>query len=425
MLLTIVNVFSYMDRMALSVLVPSIKAELHLSDSQVGLLTGLAFSMFYASCGIPLARWADRSIRINIVALALSAWSVMTSVSGIAQNFWHLFAARMGVGVGEAGCGPAAQSMLCDYVPLRRRAEVFAIHNSGNVAGLMVGMIFAGWLGEILGWRWTFVVLGIPGIVLALIVKLTIREPIRGTFDARPDESVERKFSEVVAELWRCQTYRLLVAMYVLNGFVQYGLNQWWPSFYTRVGGLNLAWVGVHLGLALGVGAMAGSLIGGLLANKYASRDVRLPLIIGAVATLLATPFALASLFVASPVLSMTLTSLTVLLWTLSHGPIVATITSVVTPRTRATAISLALFAAAMLGFGLGPLCVGILSDWLRPVLGVEALRFALVLPVALSPLMAVVLFAAARALPRDLQRIGESDFSLAAAKKVRSNCDC
>lgn len=155
-LLTIVSVFSYIDRMARAAVAPAIKRDLDLSDSQVGVLTGLAFSVFYAICGIPIARWADRGVRRDILTLALTTWSVMTALSGIAHHFWHLFLARVGIGAGEAGCLPSAQSIICDYVPLQRRANIFAIHNLGNYAGMLLGLTFGGWLGVTVGWRWTF-----------------------------------------------------------------------------------------------------------------------------------------------------------------------------------------------------------------------------------------------------------------------------
>lgn len=403
-LLTVVNVFNYMDRMALAVLSPAIKADLQLSDAQLGLLIGFAFAAFYAICGIPIARWADRGIRRNIIAVALATWSAMTALSGAAQNFWHLFVARVGVGAGEAGCIPPAQSMICDYVPLKRRSGVFAIHTFGIYAGMMLGMVLAGWLGDAIGWRWTFVALGLPGIALAVVVRSTLREPAREIFDAEQVEKTSLSFGRTLSVLWHCKTYRLLLLFFVANGFVQYGLNQWWPSFYTRVFGLSMSSVGVFLGMAIGAGSGIGLLIGGLLANKAAQRNVRLPLIIGAAATSLALPSALGSLFVSSAFHSIVLVSLSALLWSVSNGPVIATAYGVVTSRMRATAGAINVFSTSVLGFGLGPFCVGVLSDLLTPSLNVEALRYALVAPICLLPVMVALLYAASRALPNDLK---------------------
>lgn len=408
-LLAFVNVFNYMDRMALAVLLPSIKADLKLSDGQLGLLVGLAFSLFYAICGIPIARWADRGVRRNIIAMALATWSIMTALSGAAQNFWHLFLARMGVGMGEAGGLAPSQSILCDYVPLQRRSGIFAIQGFGAVIGVMSGMALAGWLGATIGWRWAFVVLGIPGVAFALLVKLTLREPLRGALDGAPDAGDQPSLSRTLGFLWRCRTYRLLTVLYALNGFAQYGLNQWWPSFYARIFELSLVSVGAKLGIAMGIGQAIGLLIGGAIANKAARRDVRLPLVIGAAATALALPAALGCLFVPSAPASIFLAALTALFWSVSNGPLVATAVSIVSSRMRATAGAVNILFAAVLGLGLGPLCVGVLSDLLTPSLGVQALRYALLAPVAVLPLMAVILYVASQALPNDLKGIGAS----------------
>lgn len=403
LLLTLVYALNFLDRMALAVLAPLVKADLHLSDAQLGLMVGLAFSLFFAICGIPIARWADRGTRRNIVALALAAWSAMTALSGLAQNAWQLFLARVGVGIGEAGCVPPSHSLLCDYVPLKQRAGTFAVYTFGVYAGMMLGMALAGTLGEAIGWRWTFIVLGLPGLVLAIVVKLTLSEPARGSFDGLTTRETHSLFGQTLRTLWRCKSYGLIALFMICNGFVQLGLNQWWPSFYTRTYGLGLSTVGVYLGVAIGVGSGTGLLLGGLLANKIGQRDVRLPLVFGAVATGLALPAGIASLFVASFHASIGLVGLTTLLWSIAHGPLTGALYSVTAPGMRATAGALALFAIAVLGYSLGPLCVGALSDGLAPTLGVESLRYALLAPIGLLPGMAVLLYVIARGLLADL----------------------
>jgi predicted MFS family arabinose efflux permease len=395
-LLTLVSVFSYVDRMALAALAPSIQRELNLSDSQLGLLTGLAFSIFYAIFGIPIARWADRGIRRNVLAIALTTWSVMTALSGAAVHFWHLFLARAGIGAGEAGCLPSAQSIICDYVPLRSRAGVFAIHNVGNYAGMMLGLMMAGSLGDFIGWRWTFLALGIPGVALAIVLRITLREPRRGAFDALPAADESRpSLTNVIATLRNSRTYCLLLSFYVLNGFVQYGLVQWWPSYYSRMSGLSMGAIGLYLGLAIGGGATLGSLTGGLIATKLSRPDTRVALKIGAAITLLAVPTAIASIFTSSIYLSVALVALTAFFWSVSNGPVIASAASVVTPTMRATSLSIIIFGTSVLGFGLGPLCVGMLSDLLSAPLGKEALRYALLAPICLLPGMAYVLYQA------------------------------
>jgi predicted MFS family arabinose efflux permease len=402
-LLSVVNVFNSMDRMALAVLAPHIKADLHLSDGQLGLLTGFAFAVFYAICGVPIARWADRGIRRNITALALATWSAMTALSGAALNFWHLFIARVGVGAGEAGGLAPALSLICDYVPPKRRPGVIAIHSIGLISGMMVGMGLASRLGEAIGWRWTFVVIGTPGLLFALIVRFTLREPARGFFDVdRERQEDSASFIGTLAVLWREKTYRLLMFVSVLNGFIQYGFSQWWPSFYARVFGVELAVVGVYLGLAIGVGSGIGLLLGGFLSNRAARRDIRLPLMIGAAAIVLAVPAALGSLFVSSATTSIVLVSVTVLLWSVQSAPVVATVYGTAPATMRATAGAVMTFFTSVLGFGLGPVCVGFLSDILSKTVGVEALRYALLAPALLLPFMAMGTYAAAKALTKN-----------------------
>lgn len=407
LLLTVVNVFNYMDRMALSVMLPYIKADLVLSDAQLGMLVGLAFALFYAICGIPIAMWADRGVRRNIIALALATWSLMTAISGAAQNFWHLFVARVGVGVGEAGCLPPAQSLLCDYVPLERRSGVFAVHTSGLVIGMMLGLALAGWLGETIGWRWTFVALGIPGLAVAILVRLTLREPQCGFFDAAQSDRTDSSLCGAAVFLWRCRTYRYLTYFGVANGFLQYGLSQWWPSFYSRIFELGSSAIGLYLGVGMGVGSGLGVLLGGLVSNKVAQRDIRLPLMAGAAAVGCTLSTVLGALFVPSPTVSLVLVSLSALLWSVPSGPLIAAIYSVVMPRIRATAGSISVFITSVFGFALGPLCVGLLSDALTPSYGAEGLRYALLAPLGVLPLMVITLFVAARALPNDLKAVG------------------
>jgi predicted MFS family arabinose efflux permease len=404
-LLCVVNLFNWMDRMVLAVLAPSVKADLALSDGQLGMIIGFAFAVFYAVSGLPIARWADRGVRRNIIALGLTIWSTMTALHGAAQNFWHLLLARIGVSGGEASSFPAGQSIICDYVPLKRRSGVMSLFVFGLYAGMMTGMALAGWLGEKLGWRWTFVAIGAPGLLLALIVRFTLREPQRGVLDAAPSDPMSLR--NAAAFLLECRTYKLLVLYLIMNGFVQHGLNQWWPSFYSRSFELNLSSVGVYLGIALGAGSGAGLLIGGLLSNKLAGKDMRLPLTVSAAGVALGLPTAVATLFYPSSTGSLLFVAVTSLLWNISQGPVIAAIASVVRSQMRATASAINIFLTAVFGMGLGPLFVGLLSDELMLSLGSESLRYALILPISLIPVMAFVLYSSARKFPDDLRRAG------------------
>jgi predicted MFS family arabinose efflux permease len=406
-LLCVITICNYMDRMALAVLSPLIKADLELSDAGLGLLIGLAFSLFYAVCGIPIARWADRGNRRNIIALAIGVWSVMTALCGAAQNFWHLFLARVGLGMGEAGSVTPGASILCDYVPLKRRSGALAVMGAGSSGGVLAGMVLAGWLGEEIGWRWTFVALGLPGIGLALLVRFTLREPVRGALDAAKDEKPNRSLRETVGFLWRSRTYRLITLYLISNGFVQYGLNQWWPSYYARMFEMSLSSIGIYLGVALGASGGLGVLAGGAIALRTGRRNVGLPLKISGWTVSASIPLVLASLFVPSVPHSIAYISLAAFFWGFAGGPVLAAQYSVVTSRMRATAGSLAIFLASVLGFGLGPFSVGVVSDLLAPSLGTESLRYALLVPAVTIAVMATALFGAARTLPADLEFLG------------------
>lgn len=405
-LLSVVTIFNSTDRVALALLAPLIKADLHLSDSDLGLLVGFAFFVFYAICGIPIGRWADRGIRRNIIALAILIWSAMTVLSGAAQNFWHLFFARVGVGMGEAGSFAPSASILCDHVPFKRRASVLAVLGFASAVGLLVGMAVAGWLGEIIGWRWTFVALGLPGVALAATVRFTLHEPVRGAADAFASvRSVSLR--DTLTFLWRCRTYRLIAIFLIANGFIQYGLNLWWPSFYARVFGLSLSSVGTYLGVAIGASGAVGVLSGGFIANRVARHDIRRPLAISAVALSLSAATATASLFVASLLASVLLVAVTGFLWGVSNGPVLAAQYSVVRPGMRATAGAAAIFVTSIFGFGLGPLSVGLVSDALAPSFGAESLRYALLVPVLMTVVTVFALLSASRTLPRDLAAVG------------------
>lgn len=406
-LLCVVTAFNYMDRMALAVLSPLVQADLQLSDAQLGLLIGFAFSVFYAVCGIPIGRWADRGVRRDIIAAAIGLWSVMTALTGAAQTFWHLFLARVGVGVGESGSITPGASLLCDYVPLKRRAGALAIMAFGTSVGVLSGMTLAGWLGEMFNWRVTFVLLGLPGLLLALVVRLTLREPARAATNLAGANDAPPSLGETVIFLYRCRTYRMVLLYLVANGFVQYGLNQWWPSFFSRLFALTPSSVGLYLGTAIGACGGIGVLMGGVIADKCVRHGLRRPLVIGAAAMSLSIPMAVGSLFAPSVGAAGVFVAVTALLWGIPGGAVLAAQYSVVTSRMRAAAGSIAIFLSSVLGFGLGPFSVGIVSDLLAPSLGAASLRYALLLPVVATVFTVVALLAAAKVLPDDLAAVG------------------
>lgn len=398
-LLCLANMFSYMDRTALSVLMPLIKRDLDLTDSQLGLLVGFAFFLFYAACGIPIARFADRSVRKNVIAVSLVVWSVMTALSGMSQNFWHLLLTRMGLGAGEAGCNPAAISLITDYAPRTKQPGVFALLALGMFLGSTLGLIFGGWLGVSIGWRLTFVVLAIPGILLAIIIAVTLHEPTRTGAPEQPTPS----FSVMFRTLLSNRTYRWIVVYYTANGFGTISLIQWLPTFYSRVHLMGLGHVGLYLGIATGAGATLGTLFGGFGLGRFGGADAVRPLTLCGIMVALALPAGIVLLLIDSPSASILLVFIACLLWSTPPGPVQTAMMTVAPPSMRATAAAICTFVLSLLGFGLGPFCVGLTSDLLHPLVGNAALRYALLVPALMLALASFALFRCASAFRSEL----------------------
>ena len=238
-ILVVVYTFNFIDRQILSILLEPVKTELGLSDTQMGLLTGFAFAMFYATLGIPIARFADRTNRRNLIAAALAIWSGFTALSGLAQNFWHMLAARIGVGVGEAGCSPPAHSMIADYYPAEQRATALGIYSLGIPFGIMFGLFAGGWINEFFGWRAAFFVVGVPGLLLALLVRYSLAEPPRGMAEGRTDSGEQPSIGETLRYLWQKKSFRHMSFAAALTAFVGYGFVTWAPAFLIRSFGMG------------------------------------------------------------------------------------------------------------------------------------------------------------------------------------------
>ena len=249
-ILTLVYTFNFIDRQLLSILQEDIKAELLLTDAQLGLLTGFAFAMFYVTAGVPIARLADRSNRRNIVAASVGLWSFMTAISGFVQNYVQLLLARIGVGIGEAGGSPPSHSIVSDIFPKEQRASALSFYSTGVNLGIMFGFLFGGWLNEFFGWRVAFLVIGVPGIILAGIVFATVPEPIRGLLENKKASDAQVPFSEVVAGLWQRKTFRHMAFACGLNAFAGYGTVNWAASFFIRSHGMTTGELGTWLALS-------------------------------------------------------------------------------------------------------------------------------------------------------------------------------
>ena len=361
--LVVVYTFNFIDRQILSILLEPIKQDLGLSDSALGMLTGFAFALFYATLGIPIARFADRSNRRNLIAWALAIWSAMTAVSGLAQNFWHLLLARIGVGVGEAGCSPPAHSMLADYFPTENRATALGIYSLGIPFGILFGFIAGGWLNEFFGWRVAFFIVGVPGLLLAILVRFTLREPPRGMAEGRVADEEQPTIVETFRFLWSNRSFRHMAVGGGLTAFVGYGVITWVPSFLIRSYGMSTGDVGTYLGLILGIPGGIGIALGGYLADRYGARDTRWYLWIVSVALIASTPLFFGVYLSSTAFAGLMFLILPILLGNFYQATTFSQTQGLVSLRMRSVAAAVLLFILNMIGLGAGPQAVGILSD--------------------------------------------------------------
>ncbi len=398
-----VYVFNFIDRQILSILLEDIKQELQVSDTAMGFLTGIAFALFYATAGIPIARWADVGVRRSIIALGLLVWSVMTAASGLVRNFGELVVARIGVGVGEAAGSPPAHSLLADYFPPERRATALSIYSMGVHVGILFGFLAGGWINEFFGWRQAFFVVGLPGIALAALVRFTVPEPVRGASEGIVQAEEPEPAREVFRFLWSLRSFRHLAIASGLHAFAGYGFAQWAPTFLRRVHGLSSGEVGTYLGLIIGIGGILGNLAGGTLADRFGRLDSRWYLWVPALSALAVVPFVAGFLLVDSLALALAIYLPGVAFGAMWIGSILAITQAMVKLRMRAMASAILFLILNLIGLGLGPQLVGVLNDLLAPRFGDEAIRYSLLLANFTTVWSALHFALAARTLEVDL----------------------
>jgi predicted MFS family arabinose efflux permease len=376
--LTLVSILSIADRLILSILLGDIKAEFALSDTQLGLLSGLAFTAFYVTFGMPIARLADRSNRKNIIALAVTAWSLMTALCGAAVGFWSLFVARMGVGIGEAGGTGSGSSIVADYFHRHELSWAMGILTLGSTLGTATGLMVGGFFADLLGWRMAFLALGIPGILLGLIVFFTIREPQRGRLyadQAGPDLNLP--FVATLRDLARNKVYVRTTLAYGLQIVIGYAFATWLASIMARKFEISTGEIGFYLGLAFILGGIPGPLLGGWLADRLARRNPRWRAWLSAIATLACLPIYALSLMSSEFWTFLGLFSLGYLVFLLMQPPTLALLQLAVPPSQRAFGVSVALVFNNVLGQALGAFIIGLMSDTLTPAYGALALGYA------------------------------------------------
>lgn len=404
-LLFFVSFFNYLDRMVIAVMVEPMKRDLGLTDTQLGLVSGLAFALLYATCGIPLARFADQGSRKWLLTICLTIWSTMTAVTGLARNFTELFLVRMAVGIGEAGCVPASHSLIGDMFSPERRALAVGVFQAGGLIGLSVGLAAAGMAAEAYGWRAALVGVGLLGLPLALLMAFTMPEPQR-----KHSQTHRESARAALTSLAHSRPLVHLVVGLAIGSFATYGMAQWLPAFFIRSHGLSLTGVGLYGGLTAGAGGVLGTLLGGWAMVHLRPRDQRWELWLPACCYLGCIPFYLAAFWVDSAILAYGIKFGAIFIAAAGGGVALAAIQSFAEPHRRATAVAVMMFLSSLIGLGLGPAAVGLASDFLSTAFGPESLRYALMLSTVFLGWAAWHFLAAARSLPKLLGGGSDAD---------------
>lgn len=406
-ILTIVYVTNFVDRQVINVLAQYIIEDLNISDGQFGMLSGLAFAAIYTTLGIPIARLADIANRRNIVAIAVAVWSVMTALCGLAQNFAQLFMARFGVGVGEAGGSPPSHSIVSDIFPAEQRATALSIYSLGVYGGILVGTVGGAYLVQYFDWRTAFIVVGLPGVLLALVVRFAIQEPPRGMAENRRD-TMPPGFFNVMRFLWERKSFRHLSFACALHAFVTYGMGNFMPLFLGRVHDMPILDVGWYYGMIAGVGGLAGTLFGGWMSDWLNKKtgDMTWYVWIPFVSTIIAIPLALNTfLIMPDGYIAVYSYFLPVFFGGWYLAPCLASTHFLVGLRMRAMASAVLLFMLNLIGLGLGPMMTGFVSDLLTPNFGDDGLRYAMSITVLVNIWCAVHYYLSAKTIGQDFAR--------------------
>ncbi len=406
--LIVVYTFNFIDRQILAILLPAIKAEFAVGDKVLGFLAGPAFAILYATLGIPIAFLADRYNRRNLIAVALAIWSGMTALSGVAVTMFQLILVRIGVGIGEAGCSPPAHSMIADLYPPERRSTAMGLYTLGISFGIMIAYLAGGWVAENIGWREAFFIVGFPGLILALIVRFTVQEPVRGTSDNRIDRGDRPSVVAVAKFLLRRKSFLHMAAGAGLASFSGYAFLSFYPSFLIRSFSMSLSTVGVYLGLILGIAGGLGFAGGGFIADKIGRHGKALRVI--ALLLLCAWVFTFPVYLASSARTSLMFFVVPAIFSNVYLATTFAQTQSLVPLRMRAVASALILFLINIVGLGLGPWLAGVLSDTLADSYGNESLRYSLlIIGAVLTPWTAAHFYMAGKTIENDLARVDES----------------
>lgn len=404
-ILILVYVFNFIDRQILGILASSIKAELGLNDQELGLMGGLAFALFYTGLGVPIAMLADRFNRTWIITISLTLWSAFTALCGAATGFWQLFLCRLGVGVGEAGGVAPAYSLIADYFPPSQRARALAAYSFAIPIGMALGVLFGGLIAHEIGWRWAFIICGLAGLVMAPLLKLTVREPVRGGLDGNAKKLPAASLRAVLTTLATKPSFWVLALGASCSSVMGYGLAFWLPSFLERSHGLTLVDRSLFQGAVVFVGGVAGVWLGGSLGDRLGHLNKANYARVPAVAFVISVPFYAVALTAPNLVLAFVLFVVPAALALMWLGPTLSAVQHLVPANMRATASAVFLFVNNLIGIGFGTWFLGRLSDVLRAEYGQESLRYSILYCLGFYVLAAILFFVAARRLARDWHR--------------------
>lgn len=400
-LLLLAYVFNFLDRQILAILKIPIKAELGLSDTQLGLMGGIAFASLYSTLAIPFARYADRGRRVTVISMSVAVWSIFTALCGAAGNFWQLFAARMGVGIGEAGGVAPSYALIADYFTPRRRARALAIFSLGIPIGSAIGLFFGGWIATVLDWRWAFALIGLAGIPVALALKRFVPEPPLGAQE-QIVAPIAPGFREVIGVLLTKPSFWLLSFGAAAASICGYGLGFWLPSYFNTSLGLPLDQLGYYFGAIVLIGGVLGIWFGGWLGDRLGGARPGAYALVPGIAFMLTAPLYVVAINNHSLGLGMVLYTAAYMLSLAWLGPVINAVQNLVPPAMRATASASLLLINNLIGLGFGTFIFGYLSDRLKPEYGADSLRMSLLIGVGFYVVAGVLMLAAAARLKRD-----------------------
>ena len=402
-LLFAVALSNYLDRSIITILQVPMKAELGLSDTQLGAMTGVAFAVCYTALGLPMSRLADRTSRKLVLTAAVTIWSIMTILCGFAGGFVFLFLARVGVAVGESAGAPVSHALVAQHFPLRRRALAMALWSLAIPGGAMLGLGLGGWMNEVIGWRHAFILVGLTGAILAPLVLLVRDRPVARAAVKAP--AISWRDSFII--LWRIKTFRYVCLAGMLHGFGLYAIYSWSAPFYTRVFGLSVGDAGMYLGLMSGIGGGIGILGAGVIANILGRRNSRWYMLVPSITATMLTPIALVQFLTGNLALSLLAGFFSSALTNAQTGPVVSTVQSLMPEPIRAFGSAVLVLLSGLAGLSLAPLLIGMMSDaMIAAGMPVDSLRYAIAMLVLFPALAGLTYFIASRHVAHELAEV-------------------